>query len=109
MTGLGDVVSILVYIAVVTSATHLLFAWDERRMTSEERARAWPAATRGVVVGSPLWFPLWIVGVPLHFLRTRRTLRGVGEALFWTAALLAVLMLAMLATSAAFDGAVGQE
>ena len=73
-----------VEIVLTMIAGRLLFAWDERRMTGEQRARAWPPATRGTVVGSPLWFPLWIVGVPLHFVRTRRSLRGVGEAIVWT-------------------------
>ena len=51
-------------------------------MTDVERARAWPSSTRGAVVFAPLWFfPLWLVGVPLHFVRTRRSVRGAGEAL----------------------------
>ncbi len=49
---------------------------------------------------APLWFsPLWLVGVPLHFLRTRRGLRGVGLALLWTLAMFALLM----ATGLLFD------
>jgi hypothetical protein len=103
MEGLAEVVLILVQILVVMSATAALFAWDERRMTPEQRARAWPPATRGVVVCSPLWFPLWIVGVPLHFLLTRRSLRGLGEAILWTVALFGLLLLAAYVVSFAFD------
>jgi hypothetical protein len=83
---------------VVTVASHAIFAWDERRMTDAQKERAWPASTRGVVTVSPLFFPLWLVGVPLHFVRTRRSLRGVGEGLV---ALLAVYLAAAIA-----DGAV---
>ena len=71
-----------------------LLAWDERRMTDEQRARAWPVASRRIAV--VLFSPLC---VPLHFLRTRRSLRGVVEAAVWTAALVALLM----AVDAAFD------
>ncbi|MGO8998667.1 MAG: hypothetical protein ACLQVI_35540 [Polyangiaceae bacterium] len=82
-----------VEIVLTMIAGHWLFAWDEKRMTEEQRERAWPEASRGTVVCSPLWFfPLWLVGVPLHFLRTRRNLRGVAEAIGWTAAMFALLM-----------------
>jgi hypothetical protein len=82
-----------VQIVVTMVAGKVLLDWDEKRMTDEERARAWPEATRGTVICSPLWFfPLWLVGVPLHFVRTRRSLRGVGEAIGWTVAMFALLM-----------------
>jgi len=102
MEGLPDIVLILVQIALVIGATSALFAWDERRMTDEQRGRAWPPATRGMVIGSPLWFPLWIVGVPLHFLRTRRSLRGVAEGVFFTVALFALLVASAVLVSLAF-------
>jgi hypothetical protein len=109
MEGLAEIVLILVQIAVVISATGLLFAWDERRMTEAQRARAWPPATRAMVIGSPLWFPLWIVGVPLHFVRTRRNLRGALEAILWTFVLFALLFGAAFAVSFAFDGEIGAD
>ena len=81
-----------VEIVVTMIAAKVLFAWDETRMTEDEKERAWPPATRGMVECAPLWFfPLWLVGVPLHFLRTRRSLRGVGEAIGWTVAMFALL------------------
>ena len=94
-----------VEIVVVMIFCRLLFAWDERRMTDEQRARAWPTSTRGLVVCSPLFFPLWLVGVPLHFLRTRRSLRGVGEALL---AVLALFLL-LLAIGTAFESLGGAD
>jgi len=82
-----------VEIVLTMIAARALFAWDEKRMTDAERERAWPPASRGMVVCAPLWFfPLWLVGVPLHFLRTRRNLRGVGEAIGWTLAMFALLI-----------------
>jgi hypothetical protein len=94
-----------VVIVLTMIAAQLLFRWDERRMTEEQRERAWPPASRGMVVCAPLWFfPLWLVGIPLHFLRTRRSLRGIGEALFWTAAMFMLLT----AIGVVFELAFGQ-
>jgi hypothetical protein len=82
-----------VEIVLTMVAAKALFDWDEKRMTDDERARAWPAASRGMVICSPLWFfPLWLVGIPLHFLRTRRSLGGVAQALGWMLAMFALLM-----------------
>lgn len=107
--GLAEIVLILVQISVLMIALTLLFAWDERRMTDEQRARAWPASTRGVVIGSPLWFPLWLVGVPLHFLRTRRSVRGLVEAIAWMVVLFALLFASAFAVSIAEGGALGGD
>jgi hypothetical protein len=82
-----------VEIILTMIAGKLLFAWDEKRMTEVQRERAWPDASRGTVECSPLWFfPLWLVGIPLHFLRTRRNLRGIFEAIVWTLAMFILLM-----------------
>jgi hypothetical protein len=86
----AEVVELGVSIVVEMAALAALFAWDERRMTDAQRARAWPASTRGLVVASPLFFSLWLVGVPLHFVRTRRSL---GGALLGVVALAAILAL----------------
>jgi hypothetical protein len=82
-----------VEIIVTMIAGKLLFAWDEKRMTEAQRERAWPDASRGMVECSPLWFfPLWLVGIPLHFLRTRRSVRGLCEAIVATMAMFVLLM-----------------
>jgi hypothetical protein len=87
-----EIVEAGVEIVLTMVAARFLFAWDEKRMTDEQRERAWPPATRGMVVCSPLWFfPLWLVGVPLHFLRTRRNLRGLAEAIGWTLVMFVLL------------------
>ena len=83
-----------VEIVLTMIAAHFLFAWDEKRMTEAQKERAWPEASRGTVVCSPLWFfPLWLVGVPLHFVRTRRSLRGVAEGVVWLVAVYAAAAL----------------
>ena len=79
-------------IVLTMIAAQVLFAWDERRMTEEQKERAWPPASRGMVICSPLWFfPLWLVGVPLHFVRTRRNLAGALQAIGWTVAMFVLL------------------
>jgi hypothetical protein len=92
---MDEILALLVPNVIAWSAVFALFAWDERRMTDEQRARAWPVASRRIAV--VLFSPLCVL---LHFLRTRRNLRGVVEAIFWTAALVAIL----LAVDAVFEG-----
>jgi hypothetical protein len=86
---MAEILALLIPNVVTWCAAFALFAWDERRMTDEQRALAWPDASRriAVVFFSPL-------SVPLHFLRTRRSARGVALAVLWTVALFAVLILA---------------
>jgi hypothetical protein len=76
---MGEIAELIVPNVVVWAVIFAIFAWDERRMTDAERARAWPVASRrlAVVLFSPLC-------VPLHFWRTRRGLRGVALAAAWT-------------------------
>jgi hypothetical protein len=94
---MADILALLIPNVVTWCAVFALFAWDERRMTDEQRARAWPIASRriAVVFFSPL-------SVPLHFLRTRRNVRGVALAVLWTVALFAVLILVGTVLDAVF-------
>jgi hypothetical protein len=94
------VVELGVQIVLTMVAGRFLLAWDEGRMTAAQKERAWPPASRGMVVCSPLFFfPLWVVGLPLHFLRTRRNLRGAFEAFAATV----VMFLLLLAIGLAFE------
>jgi hypothetical protein len=80
----AEVIALGVMYVVFVPALWAIFAWDERRMTAEQKARAWPRATVGTVIAAPLFFDvLWLIGLPLHFLRTRRSLRGIGLAFAW--------------------------
>ena len=83
---MDEILPLLIPDLVAWSAVFALLAWDEQRMTELQRERAWPVASRraAVVLFSPLC-------VPLHFLRTRRSLRGVVEAIVWTVVLLTLL------------------
>ena len=83
---MDEILPLLVPNVIAWCAIFALFAWDEGRMTDDERARAWPVASRRIAV--VLFSPLC---VPLHFLRTRRSAKGVLLAVGWTVALLALL------------------
>jgi hypothetical protein len=73
-------------LAVATSAT--VIRRDMRRLSEAERARSWPDASFWVAV--VLFQPL---SLPLHFIRTRRSLRGVALGLLWGAGVLVALSL----------------
>ena len=55
--------------------------WDQRRLSPEQLRRAWPVASfwSAVVAFS-------IFCLPIHFLRTRGILKGLGLGLAWTTA-----------------------
>jgi hypothetical protein len=59
---------------------------DLARLRGEQRARSWPDASlwSAVVAFGPL-------SVPIHFLRTRRSWKGLGLAVAWFAAALALI------------------
>ena len=75
---MAEIVDILVSFAVSTTAIALLLSWDERRLSDEALARAWPVSTRGIaiVVGG-------VLCLPLHFARTRRTVLGFFLGVAW--------------------------
>src|SRR4051812_48932298 len=60
-----------------------LLAWDERRLSTSKRARAWPPATR--LLACAIFQEL---ALPIHFWRTRRSALGVALGFFWAFVLL---------------------
>jgi hypothetical protein len=81
-----EILALLIPNVALWCAVFALFAWDERRMTDEQRARAWPTASRRIAV---IYFSPFCV--PLHFVRTRRSAWGVFLAVLWTVALFVLL------------------
>jgi hypothetical protein len=60
---------------------------DVRRLPSRELARAWPDPSVWVAVAL-----VSVFAVPLHFFRTRRTLRGVMLGIGWFLAVYAAAL-----------------
>jgi hypothetical protein len=75
---MAEIVDLIVSFAVSTTALALLLSWDERRLSDEALARAWPVSTRriAIVVGG-------VLCLPLHFARTRRTVLGFFLGVAW--------------------------
>jgi hypothetical protein len=73
---------------VVTLPTVVaVIAGDEKRLSGRELERAWPPVSRDSAI-----FAMWNLGMPhlcvfVHFVRTRRTLRGTGAGLLWLSAI----------------------
>jgi hypothetical protein len=79
----AEVVLQIVLSIVLTAA---VVRRDERRLGAEQLARAWNYASfwTAVVVFGPLC-------IPVHFLRVRRSVAGLGLGLLWMVAVFAAL------------------
>jgi hypothetical protein len=99
-----ELLQVIVSWAVTLPSVSALVVLDERRLRGPMLARAWPPVSRDAAI-----FAMWNIGLPLflvplvHFVRTRRSLRGLLLGLGWGAALMAVDVGAELATAAAVD------
>jgi hypothetical protein len=80
---MSEITEIVVSSVAIALALVLLVDWDESRLSDEQLARAWPPATRALLL-TPLLWPFWFVSPPVHFWRTRRSLLGVVEGVVWT-------------------------
>jgi hypothetical protein len=87
---MSEITEIVASSVVIALALFLLVDWDESRLTYEQLARAWPPATRALLLTPLLLWPFWFVSPPVHFWRTRRSLLGVLEGLLWTALIIVV-------------------
>jgi hypothetical protein len=83
-----ELLQIVVSWAVTLPAVAGIIVRDERRLRGERFARSWPPPSRDAAI-----FGLWLMGVhPLcvlvHFIRTRRSLAGLGMGLLGLGAVL---------------------
>lgn len=85
---------------VTTTAMLLVLRWDERRMTPEQRARAWPTTTR-LSVAFGLGYPC----LSVHFVRTRERLSGILTGAVLAAVIYELGGLAASGVGALFGGA----
>ena len=81
---MDQILALVVPQIVAIAAGFVVLAWDETRMTDEQRERAWPTASRRIAA---VYFTPF--ALPIHYLRTRRSWRGLFLGLAWGAALLA--------------------
>ena len=101
-----DFVDVLCSMTVWTGAMAVVLFFDERRLTSSQRPRAWLPSTRDTaVLGAFLFGVLYAgPGLLIHFVRTRRSFVGVALGLLVPLAILAVDVGVELAAEAAIEG-----
>jgi len=80
---MDDVLALVIPQLAAIIFVFVVLAWDETRMTNEMRDRAWPTASRRIAA---VYFTPF--ALPIHFLRTRRSWRGLLLGLAWGTALL---------------------
>jgi hypothetical protein len=71
-----EVLELVLSFAFTTWAVFFIVLRDEKRLTPEQLARAWPPTTRTIA----LVF-LSIFALVMHFVLTRRSLKGLGLGL----------------------------
>lgn len=72
---------------------------DERRLTPERLERAWPPSSKGAAI-----LQFGELTVPLHFLRTRRNIRGILLAIAMMYLILKIEELALMIVGGPFPG-----
>jgi hypothetical protein len=100
-----ELVQVVASMVVCTGGVAAVLGLDERRLTREQLDRAWAPVTRDAAVLGAFLFGILYGGPALlvHFVRTRRSLRGVGLGFLWMVALLAADLGAQLLSAAAVD------
>jgi hypothetical protein len=104
----GDVefVQVVCSMIVVPVVQGAIVRLDERRLSPERLARAWPQSTRDVVVFATWQFGI-LFGCPalvVWFVRTRRSVVGVLLGLAAAALLLGAAILASVVPEAGIEG-----
>ena len=94
-----EVFQILGSWAVTLPAVAWIIVRDERRLKGRQLENAWPPASRDAAIYA-LWnFGVQHLSVVIHFVRTRRSLRGVGLGLAWLVAVVAADIAAQTAVA----------
>jgi hypothetical protein len=95
-----ELLQVVVSMAVTLPAVAAIIAVDERRLRGPALERAWPPVSRDAAI-----FGLWNLGIhllciPLHFVRTRRSLAGLALGTGWLMLVIAAEVGAQVATAA---------
>lgn len=88
IAGAGPALLLLAAQLLSAAGTLAVVTWDERRLAPQLAERAWNDASRwsACVVFA-------VLAVPVHFLRTRRSLLGLALGVGWTVGLMLSLEL----------------
>jgi hypothetical protein len=99
-----ELLQVLVSWAVTLPSVYAILVLDERRLPGRMLARAWPKVSRDAAIFAIWNIPFLLLVVPLvHFIRTRRSVRGLLLGVAWVSAVLVANFAAELATVAAVD------
>jgi GNAT superfamily N-acetyltransferase len=98
-----ELVQVVVFWAATLPSVTAIIVHDERRLRGVALARAWPTLSRDAAI-----FGLWNFGlhpwcVLVHFIRTRRDLRGAGIGGAWVLAVYAAGLGAEMGAAALVD------
>jgi hypothetical protein len=77
-----ELVELVISFTVGVVGSAVVIVLDERRLSGAELERAWPTTSRNVAI-----YAFSPICVFLHFVRTRRDLRGSDFGLLWLAAI----------------------
>jgi hypothetical protein len=106
-----ELVEILASWAATAPIVYAVIVLDERRLSGEMLARAWPPVSRDAALFAAWllgYFPPYLLALFLvHFGRTRRSAWGYALGLAWTLASVGVLVASQLAADAVVDAAGG--
>jgi hypothetical protein len=98
-----EVFQILGSWAVTLPAVAWIIVRDERRLRGKQLEHAWPPVSRDAAIYA-LWnFGVHHLSVVIHFVRTRRSLLGLGIGCAWLAAVVAADIAAQTAVAYAID------
>ena len=94
---MGKVLLFALSVALSIAVPAAIVRRDLARLSGERLARSWPDSSMwsAVVVFGP-------ISVPIHFIRTRRNLLGLGLALFWLICSVLLIALPIEALAALF-------
>jgi hypothetical protein len=86
MPGNLELVQVVASWAATLPAVVAVIVHDEKRLSGPELQRAWPPVSRDAAI-----FAMWNMGIPhlcvlVHFVRTRRSLRGAAAGMLWLCA-----------------------
>jgi hypothetical protein len=101
--GNEEFVRVVTSLAVTLSGVIAIIVVDERRLVGVELERAWPPLSRDCAILALLHIGVPHLCVLVHFIRTRRSLRGGVLGLAWVAAILMCNIGAQLAALATVD------